>query len=452
MKKKLWILGLCAASFLLLGALTTKTVDKLLIEPRTVSSWGELVDCYLVSRTSLPPLPFIYDEALTKMQADDWSFLADHWQCKQGGGVYYVAENSKMAGLKLPLYIRVYENLQRGELIILSSADGENFQGEALFKAPEFMPYEKDFPLDRYAFDELAPRRVVWEITLKAEADAWTDLMFYRSQEAVSQLLEDGGMMLSMSVPEANTNDLWLCLETQTNGIYLNVFAPEGFTNRVEVYSCADLVSSVWSLAEQNVLPSGTNPAVLDASGFEVRFYAAGNMDVDSDEDGLPDAREKFIHKTDPDDADTDGDGMPDGWELEHGFNPLFYADGGFDLDGDGLNNAGEYLNGTDPNDTDSDNDGMPDGWEVAGGLDPLTDDTLGDPDGDSINNLTELNNGTHPQIANVTPPTGTGRLLFRYDDDGRLTESHLNNASAELFILSPAHNATGLNVFSTEE
>jgi hypothetical protein len=50
-----------------------------------------------------------------------------------------------------------------------------------------------------------------------------------------------------------------------------------------------------------------------------------------------------------PNNSDSDGDGMPDGWEIQYGFNPLFYADGGFDRDGDGLLNRDEYLSGTDP-------------------------------------------------------------------------------------------------------
>jgi hypothetical protein len=50
-----------------------------------------------------------------------------------------------------------------------------------------------------------------------------------------------------------------------------------------------------------------------------------------------------------PNNSDSDGDGMPDGWEVACGFNPLLYADGGFDRDGDGLLNRDEYLSGTDP-------------------------------------------------------------------------------------------------------
>jgi len=453
MKKWLLITGWCVAGVLLTGAVAVTTVDQLYIEPRTVSSWGELEELYVASRDDVPPLPspVPYEEVIQKMSAADWSFLsAQYWSFKSSDGTYYVANDSQLAKLKLPLHIRIYEDLQRGEIVILSSADGEKFQGEALFKAPEFMPYEKDFPLDRYLSDELSPRRVVWEITLKSEADAWLDLAFQSNEAQTSKLLEGGGMM-RMMVPEENINDLWLCLEPQSGSMNLNVFAPEGFTNRVEIYSCTNLISNVWSIAAQELLPSGTNPAVWSTGSEAVQFYSAGNMDIDRDLDGLPDAREMFVFKTDPNDADTDGDGMPDGWEIQYGLDPLSYADGGFDLDGDGLSNANEYLHSTRPDIPDTDGDGMPDGWEIAGALNPLLNDSAGDPDGDGVNNLAEYIAGTHPQIANITPPAGaTGSLVFRYDDDGRLTESHLNNASAELFSINPAHNVTGMDIFTT--
>lgn len=42
-------------------------------------------------------------------------------------------------------------------------------------------------------------------------------------------------------------------------------------------------------------------------------FFALGNADVDSDGDGIADAREKFLHHADPILWDTDGDGISDG-------------------------------------------------------------------------------------------------------------------------------------------
>jgi hypothetical protein len=48
--------------------------------------------------------------------------------------------------------------------------------------------------------------------------------------------------------------------------------------------------------------------------------------------------------------ADDDQDGLPDEWELAHGLNPAV-KDAGFDLDGDGANNAHEFLAGTNPGD-----------------------------------------------------------------------------------------------------
>ncbi len=250
---------------------------------------------------------------------------------------------------------------------------------------------------------------------------------------------------------------------TFENGLYLDVLTawpielalmwPSNFTHAVDIYTCDDLRTGKWEFLVEGEATAGLEVLLitdLDSTNRTMGFYRPGDADLDSDGDKLADDRERFVYKTNPDLSDTDGDGAPDGWELQYGFNPLLYSDGGFDHDSDGLSNADEYRNGTYPGNSDSDADQMPDGWEVAGALNPLVDDLLGDPDGDGITNLAEYTGGTHPQIVTVIPPAGTGRLIFRYDNDGRLMESHLNNASAELFILSPAHNATSLNVFST--
>jgi hypothetical protein len=47
------------------------------------------------------------------------------------------------------------------------------------------------------------------------------------------------------------------------------------------------------------------------------------DRDKDSDGDGLEDAEEVFIYKTNPADADTDKDGYTDGQEAQSGYNPL---------------------------------------------------------------------------------------------------------------------------------
>jgi len=461
MKKKILIFSGCILALFLTGTIAIESVDRLVLDPKIISSWDGLLQKYLDFREVNGPLvpPSVsYSDVYARLKKGDWSFLAEseNWQFKFTGGTYYVAEDSKFLKLKEPLHILIYEDIQRAEIVILTSRDGEKYKGAALFDAPDF--FEPDGSISSltseekhlYFFDELAPRRIVWQIMLKSEEDAWSDLVSQR--DAVSMSLPEEGWMMAMmgGPPPEHTNDLWLGI----GGTTITVYVPENFTNRVELYSTTDLVSNIWTVAVQGLLPVKTNPAVWVSSLSGPKNYIrAGNMDVDTDGDGLPDGRESIVHKTLPNDPDTDGDDAPDGWELQYGFNPLLYADGAGDFDSDDLSNADEYLNGTYPNDTDSEDDGMSDGWEVAGGLDPLTDDTTDDPDDDGVNNLAEYTGGTHPQIVNVTLPTGaTGSLVFRYDDDGRLTESHLNNSSSELYSLTPAHNLTNLNVFATEE
>ena len=67
----------------------------------------------------------------------------------------------------------------------------------------------------------------------------------------------------------------------------------------------------------------------------------------DTDQDGLTDGQERYVHGTNPDVQDTDGDGLTDGAEvLVHGTSPRLK-----DSDDDGFSDGAEVTAGTDPKD-----------------------------------------------------------------------------------------------------
>lgn len=126
-----------------------------------------------------------------------------------------------------------------------------------------------------------------------------------------------GTPMMRYSGP-AVTNLQFTAIETQTNGILLTLAYPTtGFTNRVDFFTCTNLVDFWWDLAvTTNVSPSTNWIEWLDTSPPELRFYAAGNADIDTDGDGLADARERFMYHTSVTTNDTDGDLLSDYEEV----------------------------------------------------------------------------------------------------------------------------------------
>ena len=154
-------------------------------------------------------------------------------------------------------------------------------------------------------------------------------------------------------------------------------------------------LESAWECRTTNLLLTNGVGIWDDAnisSNARVRFYGVANR-MDTDEDGLTDGAEKFVHHTNPDEPDTDGDdltdyeevttyetdplnpdtdgdGMTDGWEVANSLDPL-ENDGAPDGDNDKLSNLQEFLFDTDPQAGDTDQDGLSDGEEVFAGLDP---------------------------------------------------------------------------------
>ncbi len=129
--------------------------------------------------------------------------------------------------------------------------------------------------------------------------------------------LSGGTTLLRYDGPPV-TNLQFTAIETQTNGILLTLAYPTtGFTNRVDIFTCTNMVDFWWDLAVTTNVNTSTNWIEwLDTSPPELRFYAAGNADLDTDGDGLADAREKFMYHTSITTNDTDGDLLSDYEEV----------------------------------------------------------------------------------------------------------------------------------------
>jgi len=107
---------------------------------------------------------------------------------------------------------------------------------------------------------------------------------------------------------------------------------------------------------------SDTNKAwAWMGQGYHGNTYTLSNMPnttcflilgtpQDTDGDGLTDAYERLVSKTNPNIADTSGDGISDSDEILNGYNPLTFNPGWkLDTDGDGLPDTYETTVGWNP-------------------------------------------------------------------------------------------------------
>lgn len=197
-------------------------------------------------------------------------------------------------------------------------------------------------------------------------------------------------------------------------GLLLSAFAP--------VSAAADRRTNATAPA------AGTTQKPSPVTEFTAVSNSSPATLVDSDADGLSDARETEVYNTDPHNPDTDGDSLTDGDEV----NRFLTSPRSSDTDGDELLDGREIrMYNTDPTIPDTDGDSLTDGYEVHHSL---TSPTQGDTDGDGIRDGEENQRG----MERMTNPTAS-QVALGQEGGTRESEGHqLQNTwnGVELWLL----------------
>jgi hypothetical protein len=116
---------------------------------------------------------------------------------------------------------------------------------------------------------------------------------------------------VTATVASNDTMNVTFTIEGGQNGYYYDVFAGTVLTS--------PLGAAYWTWQGQ-----GRRRQQCSLSEFpQGTVFLMLGTPQDTDGDGLTDAYENLISKTDPDNPDTDGDGIPDGWSVLLGLDAL---------------------------------------------------------------------------------------------------------------------------------
>jgi hypothetical protein len=149
------------------------------------------------------------------------------------------------------------------------------------------------------------------------------------SVESVYRAVTGSGYLtaLSNSVSCSNNTSIWIT--NITAAVISNLTVNVTFT----IAGGADDV--LYDVYANSVLDFSTNrPWSWMGQGSHCIVYTLTNLPLsaaflvlgtplDSDQDGLTDAYERLVSKTNPSVWDSDGDGLGDGWEVQFGTNPF---------------------------------------------------------------------------------------------------------------------------------
>jgi hypothetical protein len=229
-----------------------------------------------------------------------------------------------------PIYrVTVAEDPDTRDLVVYNADDKAIY---AIHPYKDYDPYRllnqlhPDLASNRYTPEQAAWLKLIYDparvqIVLNLLPSEYVDTFAESVAADRAALAQSAPSVLLRYEGPPVTNLFLAAIESQTNGMLLTLAYPSGFTNRVDFFTCADLVAGWWDLAATTNVNTSTNWIEwLDPASVAIRFYAVGTADTnavtDPDGDGLTWAREKFMYHTSPTNWDTDTDGLSDYEEV----------------------------------------------------------------------------------------------------------------------------------------
>ena len=306
MKKRLYLLSLCACCALLLGALLTNT-SAVTTEP---TADAELVGHWLFTEESGD---LIVDYS---GNAYDALILApDHiWRTGEGPGGGALCFDGNPA-LDTPAM---------GGHVVATGIATQLTEPTFTFSA-----WIRPASLEEWAL----------VMSKMSNSLSWGDgFCIYASGGGIMASIAQSVSVWSGSIAlDAWTHIAFVCDGVSTMTLYINGFP------------------AATAATSQNALNLFANNAPLSigsiSDGYDTWPWHGEIADVRAYDGSLTDSEifDMFTEAPESESVDTDADGMPDLWELQYGLNPRDPADAALDLDNDGFTNLQEYRLGMNP-------------------------------------------------------------------------------------------------------
>lgn len=163
-------------------------------------------------------------------------------------------------------------------------------------------------------------------------------------EDDVLEILVDNS---TVNLTEGATKTLQVSLSAQPeSGLSVAILRASGDIGVLVSPSSLTFNTGNWNVAQVVTLTSqvdantddGVAIVTASASGLTTVSVLVNHQE-DADRDGVPDYM----------DVDDDNDGMPDTWESQYGLDPYLASDASLDNDNDGISNLDEYNQGTNP-------------------------------------------------------------------------------------------------------